>query len=320
MSVLYTPEGELHLILNYKSVMSVHTGRVPVGAQYPIVDCCYQVYMVTLLPLQEPPAILRSAVAQQLQPELDRYKDWSSTLASVAALVVKNCNFAVSVADPAAPDVPLLAVSPEFERMTGYSAKEAIGANCHFLSQGCECDWETRCKLHRATQMGESIQATLLNRRKDGTEFLNHLNMRGVCFAKDLETGEDLWYLVGIQTDISEVAEGISQHAQQVAQWHEEVASRLHDALQELSGGRRRLEPRCSTMDELRFQGADGKIQAGPKPLPQPQVALVAPRSVTHAEMQQFQTKFWCGLRTALLCIGATSVAFQCQRLRASHP
>jgi hypothetical protein len=225
----------------------------------------------------------------------------------------------VSVADPAAPDVPLLAVSQEFERMSGYSAKEAIGQNCYFLSQGCECDWETRCKLHRATQLGEPIQATLLNRRKDGTKFLNYLNMRGVCFAKDLETGEDLWYLVSIHTD-SEPVGGIGQMAEQMTQWHEEVAGRLYEALQELSGGRRCLEPRCSSVDMLGFQPADGKIQTGPKPLPQPQVALVAPRLVFHAEVKkQLCTKLRCGLGTALLCIGATFIAHQWQWLRASR-
>ena len=39
------------------------------------------------------------------------------------------------------------------------------------------------------------------NRRKTGELFVNLLDMRGLCVAKDAETGEDIWYLVGIWTE-----------------------------------------------------------------------------------------------------------------------
>lgn len=41
------------------------------------------------------------------------------------------------------------------------------------------------------------------NRRKTGELFVNLLALRGLRVARDAETGEDIWYLVGIQSDVT---------------------------------------------------------------------------------------------------------------------
>ena len=39
----------------------------------------------------------------------------------------------VVFSDPSLPDNPMIFVSEEFEKQTGYSAQEALGQNCRFL-------------------------------------------------------------------------------------------------------------------------------------------------------------------------------------------
>lgn len=50
----------------------------------------------------------------------------------------QDCKFCVTVANPQADDSPLIAVSEEFETMTGYSRSEILGVNCRFLNQGVD--------------------------------------------------------------------------------------------------------------------------------------------------------------------------------------
>ena len=50
----------------------------------------------------------------------------------------EECKFCVTVANPQGEDFPLIAVSEEFETMTGYTRNEIIGENCRFLNQGVD--------------------------------------------------------------------------------------------------------------------------------------------------------------------------------------
>jgi len=46
-----------------------------------------------------------------------------------------------------------------------------------------------------------------LNRKKSGELFLNLIDLRGLVVAQDVQTGVDLWFVVGIQADVTHMAQ-----------------------------------------------------------------------------------------------------------------
>lgn len=95
-------------------------------------------------------------------------------------------------------DNPLIYVNPAFERLTGYSADEAIGKNPRFLSGAEDCLPEIN-DIREAVAAGRTCRRILVNYRKDSTTFQNELTVSPV---RD-EAGEITHY-VGIMSDVSE--------------------------------------------------------------------------------------------------------------------
>lgn len=120
---------------------------------------------------------------------------------------VQECKFCVTVANPQSEDSPLIAVSEEFETMTGFSRHEILGVNCRFLNQGVDMNPQDLVHLREASATGAPFTAILPNRKRSGELFLNLLDVRGLTVARNKKTGEDLWYLIGIQADVSELGE-----------------------------------------------------------------------------------------------------------------
>lgn len=120
---------------------------------------------------------------------------------------VTNCPFAVTVADPNRPGIPLIAVSNQFEAITGFARSELIGKNCRCLKMEDTGSLQSRMHLRRSCATGASFTGVLTNRRKSGECFLNLLDLRGLTVARNPWTGEELWFLVGIQADVTSVAE-----------------------------------------------------------------------------------------------------------------
>jgi len=114
-----------------------------------------------------------------------------------------HCKFCVSIADPRGEDVPLIAVSDEFLVMSGYQREELIGKNCRVLSRNCKPKDTDLRSLREACKSGAPFTKVLLNRRKSGELFLNLLDLRGLVVANNPKSGEDLWFLVGIQADVT---------------------------------------------------------------------------------------------------------------------
>ncbi|HDR27573.1 PAS domain-containing protein [Rhodovulum sp.] len=85
----------------------------------------------------------------------------------------------VVISDPTLPDNPMIYVSEEFERQTGYSAAEAIGRNCRFL-QGPGTDPHAVEAIRHALRAQTPFSIDLLNYRKDGTAFINRLRIRPI--------------------------------------------------------------------------------------------------------------------------------------------
>jgi len=98
--------------------------------------------------------------------------------------------------DPHQPDNPMIYVSPEFERQTGYSVEEALGRNCRFL-QGPETDPDTVEAIRSGLRARTRFTIDILNYRKDGTPFVNRLRIRPIFD----ESGE-LLYFAGAQNPV----------------------------------------------------------------------------------------------------------------------
>ncbi len=103
----------------------------------------------------------------------------------------------ISITDMRTPAHPLVYVNAGFERMTGYSYKEAIMRNGRFL-QGPGTDWNTVRAVRAALDTGQAFTGELLLYRKDGTPFWCRLSLTPIID----ERGE-LTHYVGVQSDIS---------------------------------------------------------------------------------------------------------------------
>jgi PAS domain S-box-containing protein len=88
----------------------------------------------------------------------------------------------VVISDPSLPDNPMIYVSEEFEKQTGYSAGEALGRNCRFL-QGPDTDPHAIEAIRHALRARTVFTIDILNYRKDGTPFMNRLRIRPIYDA-----------------------------------------------------------------------------------------------------------------------------------------
>ena len=104
----------------------------------------------------------------------------------------------ILITDPNQPDNPIVYANPGFERLTGYSAEEAIGRNCRFL-QGADRDQPVLDEIRAALREERECRVVVRNYRKDGTLFWQALSISPV---RD-EDGR-LTHFVGVQDDITE--------------------------------------------------------------------------------------------------------------------
>jgi len=93
---------------------------------------------------------------------------------------------------------PIIFISAGFTSLTGYTFRDCLGRNCRFL-QGPASDPRARHYLRRSLEKGERCHVAILNYRRDGTKFWNHLTMEPL---RDVHGA--LRYYVGIQVDITD--------------------------------------------------------------------------------------------------------------------
>ena len=111
----------------------------------------------------------------------------------------------VVISDPSRPDMPVIFVSDEFEKQTGYPPEEVIGRNCRFL-QGTDTDPAAVEAIRDALAEETGIVVDILNYRKDAEKFWNRLRIRPL-YGDD---GRVMFY-VGAQNpiDASEARPGV---------------------------------------------------------------------------------------------------------------
>lgn len=93
-----------------------------------------------------------------------------------------NVGIAITVADPAQPDCPLVYANLKFEELTLYGRQDAIGLNCRFL-QGPDTDEEDVRVIREAIATGAAEDVVIQNYRADGTGFSNYLILETIQSA-----------------------------------------------------------------------------------------------------------------------------------------
>jgi sigma-B regulation protein RsbU (phosphoserine phosphatase) len=124
--------------------------------------------------------------------ELDR-NEWLILQDRALAVALEG----ITIADARLPNRPLIYINEGFERLTGYSAAEAMGRNCKFL-QGDVADPSTVKEMRQAMQEGRECTVEIRNRRKDGTRFWNRLSITPVRDDSGAVT-----HFIGIQSDVT---------------------------------------------------------------------------------------------------------------------
>lgn len=117
---------------------------------------------------------------------------------ALLAAVIGGSGASLTIADARAADRPIIYANAAFLRLTGYTLDETIGRNCRFLAADPP-DAHERERLRRHVMDCLPGTFEVRNRRKDGSEFLNHLSMHVVPDSKG-----DPRYLVVTQTDVTE--------------------------------------------------------------------------------------------------------------------
>lgn len=103
----------------------------------------------------------------------------------------------IIITDAQAQKNPIIYVSPAFERMTGYAAREVIGRDCRFL-YGKDNDAAALERLNEAVRHARPCTEELRNHRKDGTLLWNELSISPI-----LDDDGRLTHFVVVQTDIT---------------------------------------------------------------------------------------------------------------------
>lgn len=111
--------------------------------------------------------------------------------------IIRNSPVSVSVADPSLPGCPLIAISDNFEALSGFKRYEVLGRNCRFLNQDCDIAEHTKEAMNKVvsdTSGKATFGGKIHNRRKDGSAFVNILRLQSIFLG-----GRRL--IVGIQLD-----------------------------------------------------------------------------------------------------------------------
>ncbi|MBA2442754.1 MAG: PAS domain S-box protein [Rubrobacter sp.] len=116
----------------------------------------------------------------------------------LSQLAISASSNGIIICDAGSKDLPIVYANESFERITGYTAGEALGRNCRFL-QGEETQQPVLEDVRAALREGRDCKVVLRNYRKDGTPFWNELYLSPVRDGSGRVTN-----FIGVQNDITE--------------------------------------------------------------------------------------------------------------------
>ncbi|TWT53830.1 Autoinducer 2 sensor kinase/phosphatase LuxQ [Rubripirellula amarantea] len=103
------------------------------------------------------------------------------------------------IVDALAKDHPIVYANQGFYSLTGFRPEDIVGRNCRFL-QGPQTDPEDVKIIREAIAKKRECRVTLLNYRRDGSEFYNDLVITPVADEHGQVT-----HFVGVQSDVTDV-------------------------------------------------------------------------------------------------------------------
>jgi PAS domain S-box-containing protein len=145
--------------------------------------------------------------------DLTAIEDRATTAARLTAAVEQSGDAIVITAA----DASIVYVNPAFERVTGYLRDEVTGRNPRFLQSGVQTRAFYR-RMWRALRGGETWSGELVNRRKDGSLFIEEASITPIRDAAGVVTA-----YVGVKRDVTRLRE-LRETLDRSAHQHEEVA------------------------------------------------------------------------------------------------
>jgi len=136
---------------------------------------------------------------QALKTEVSEHQRAEETLRLLGSAVEQSKDsIVITDAQLERPGPRILFVNPAFTKMTGYTAKEAIGETPRIL-QGPKTDKAVLSRLYQNLSRGETFEGEAINYRKDGEEFTLEWQVAPIRDATGTTT-----HFVAVQHDISE--------------------------------------------------------------------------------------------------------------------
>jgi PAS domain S-box-containing protein len=145
---------------------------------------------------------------------------WALRNDRAIAETVRHAQIPLCITDPTLPDNPIVFANAAFCDLTGYAEDEVIGQNCRML-QGPGTTEESVAAIRKVIASAEVDTVEILNYRKDGTSFVNALQIGPI-----LDDDGALMYYFGSQLDVTAKRE-MEKQARQLAD--DELLHRLRN-------------------------------------------------------------------------------------------
>lgn len=158
------------------------------------------------------------------------------------------------LSDPNLPDNPLIFVNEAFEQTTLYHRDAALGRNCRFL-QCEETDPEQIAVLREAVEAGDSAGVDIINKRADGSTFLNRL----IITPLRADDGALVAYL-GIQSPVGEGDTAVPRFEGETTDMLRELQHRVKNHLAMVVGLIRMQSRKAVTHDS--FEALSHRVQS----------------------------------------------------------